>query len=77
MAFRYRHQKAQAQVPINETQERNCLNCTYNPMTDAEFAAARITGEGIDFICGHNGMFRVKDINHGNRCSHHIKPSLF
>ena len=70
MAFRRNKQPG-----INEKQEYNCLNCAYNPMTDTEFATARLTGK-VDFICGHNGMFKVKDINHGNKCRHHIKSTL-
>ncbi len=43
-------------------QLRTCLNCHYNPMTEAEYAAARVTGN-IKFICKHNGYFYITDIN--------------
>ena len=67
--------KIRTRTEINEKQKTNCLNCIYNPMSDAEYAAARMTDK-VDFICGHNGMFRIKDINNGNNCYNHIRASL-
>ena len=49
-------------TPADEKQLRSCLTCHFNPMSEAEFAASRLTNT-VDFICQFNGMFRVKDMN--------------
>lgn len=57
----------------SEGQIKNCLNCHFNPMTEPEFVASRLTGK-IDFICQYNGMFRVKDMNfynNPNQCANY------
>ena len=72
--WRYIPRQRKEYKKADEKQLKSCLNCTFNPMSKAEFAAARLTGE-IDFICQYNGMFRVKDLNfyseEGNTCQNY------